>query len=108
MVDRAPTALDDKSSEPPMRIVNDTRSPVMAWRERHIHRTMAIGLPISEFVHAAEPEIMNEIPAIEGNHDRLIRRHFAQSTPIQVIEVRMGHEHEVDIRKMGNLNPGPF
>jgi hypothetical protein len=40
--------------------------------------------------------------------DGLIGRDFAQRATIEVIEMRMRHEHEVDRRKMKDVEAGPL
>ncbi len=50
-------------------------------------------------VHDVESEIVHQIADADRNHDRLLRRHFPQRPPIEMIEVRMRHEHEIDLRQ---------
>ena len=83
-----------------MRIVQHPRAPVMTRRERNPERPKFHALPVIQFVHDIESEIVHQIPDADGDDDRLIGRHFAQGAPIEVIEVRVGHEDEIDLRQM--------
>ena len=86
-----------------MRIVQHPRAPVMTRRERDAKRPELDALPMIELMHDVEPEIVHEIADADRHDDRLIGRDFAQRAPIEVIEVRMRHEHEIDVRQVEQI-----
>ena len=55
-----------------------------------------------------KPEIVDQIPHPDRHDNRLVRRDATQRATIEMIEMRMGHEHEIDLREMMNLESGLF
>ena len=105
MKDRAPADLDDEAAEAAMRIVQHPRAPVVARRERDLQRPVLVGLPVVQLVDAAEAEVVHEIADFERHDDRLIVGDLAQRLAIEMIEVRVRHEHEVDVRQIVQMQP---
>ena len=86
-----------------MQIVQETRAPMVTGRERNSDRTELDRLPVVELVHDVETEIVHQISHADRHDDRLIRRHLPQCAPIEMIEMRVGHENEIDRRQMMNF-----
>ena len=63
-------------------------------------------LPVIELVHDVEPEIVHQISHADRDDDRLIGRDAPQRAPVEMIEVRVRHEDEIDLRQMMNLETG--
>ena len=61
-----------------------------------------------ELVHNVEAEIVDEIADAGRNDNRLIGRDFAQRPAIEMIEMRVGHEDQVDLGQVIDLQPGTF
>ena len=55
-----------------------------------------------------KPEIVDQISHARWNYDRLVRSYAPQRAPVQVIEMGMGHEHEVNGRQMMDFEARPF
>lgn len=51
---------------------------------------------------------MNQSPNADRDDDRLIGRDRPQRSPIQMVEVRVGDEHEIDRRQMMDAKAGLF
>ena len=58
------------------------------------------GLPVIELVHDVKPEIVHQVSHAHRNHDRLVRSYAPQRAPVEMIKMRMGHEHEINRRQM--------
>ena len=86
-----------------MRVREKSRAPMGAGRQRNLHRTELHGLPVIEFVHDVEAEIVHQIADANRHDDRLIRRDLGQSAPVEMIEMRVRHENEIDRRQMMNF-----
>ena len=102
---RAPADLDDEPAEAAVRIMQHPRAPVMRRRERDFRRSALVALPVMQLMHAAKAEVMHQISHLERHHDRLIRRHPAQRLAVEVVKVRVRHEHEVDRRQVVEPQP---
>jgi len=100
MKDRATIRRDHKPTEIAVQIRKKPGAPMVTWRERNPERAEFHGLPIVEFVHDVKPEIVHQIPYARWNHDRLVRSDAPQRAPVEMIEMRVGHEYEVNGRQM--------
>ena len=98
MKDRAPIRCDHKPAEIAVRIREKPRAPVMTGRERNLQRPELNGLPVIEFVHDVETEVMHEVPYSDGNDNRLIRGNAPQRAPVEMVKVRMSHENKINCR----------
>jgi hypothetical protein len=98
MKNGAPVCADHKTAETTMSIRQKTRAPMMRWRERNSERAELDHLPFIELVHNVETESMHQPSDADWNNDRLIGRDQAQRATIEMIEMRVGHEHEIDQR----------
>jgi len=79
---------------------------MMARRERNLERSLFDLLPLIEFVHDLEAKVVHQIPHADRNHDRLVGRYVSQRAPVEMIEMRVGHEHEVDRWQMIDMKAG--
>jgi len=95
---RSTTCFDEEAAKPAMGIVQHPRAPMAARSKRDLDRAVPILLPIVQFMDAAKTEVMHQIADLEGDDDRLIRRHPAQRFSVEVIEMGVGHQHQVDGR----------
>ncbi len=75
----------------------------MTGRERNFERTQLDCLPVIEFVHDVEAEIMHQIPDTHRHNDRLIGRHAAQRAPVEMIEMSVSHQNEINRWQMMNF-----
>ncbi len=100
MKNRAAIRRDHKPTEIAVQVRKKPGSPVVTWRERNLERPEFDGLPVVEFVHDVEPEIVDQVPHSRWNHDGLVRGYAAQRAPVEVIKMRMGYEYEVNGRQM--------
>jgi|SRR5437016_3001378 len=55
-----------------------------------------------------ETEIMHQVTHTDRDDDGLIGRHSPQRSPVEMIEMRVGHKDEIDFRQMMNLKSGPL
>src|SRR4051812_9219968 len=77
-------------------------------RQRNIDRTELDHLPVIELMDNVEPKIMHQISDTDWHNDRLIGCDLAQGSPVEMVEMRMGHENEIDLRQMMNLESRLF
>src|SRR5436853_4487964 len=103
MKNGAPVCADDETAKAAMSICKKTRAPMMRRRKRNSERTELDRLPFIQFVHDVEPEPMDQTSDADRNDNRLIGRNFAQRSAIEMIEMRVGYEHEIDRRQMMNV-----
>ena len=61
-----------------------------------------------ELMHDVETEIVHQISYPGRDDDRLIGGHPAQAAPIEMIEMRVGHENEIDRGEMIDVKAGAF
>ena len=54
-------------------------------------------------MHDVEAEVVHQISDADRHDDRLIGRDLAQRAPVEMIEMRVRHEHEIDLRQMVNF-----
>ena len=59
-----------------------------------------------ELVHNIEAEVVHEIADFQRNDDRLIRCNFPQGPPVEMVKMRVRHEHEIDLGQMMQINAG--
>ena len=57
-------------------------------------------------MHNVESEPMDQTPDADWNDNWLIGRNAPQSPAIEMIEMRVGHEHEIDRRQMMDVKSG--
>ena len=55
-----------------------------------------------------EAEVVDQIADADRNHDRLIGCDPGQGAPVEMIEVRVGHENEIDRRQVMNFEARLF
>ncbi len=79
-----------------MLIGQQPRAPMVTGRKRNLERPGFDLLPLLELVHDIETEIVHQVPHPGRHDDRLVRRDPAQAAPIEMIEMRVGHEDEID------------
>src|SRR5262249_33924500 len=108
MKNRAAIRSDDEPAEIPVRIRKKPGAPMVTWRERNFQRAKLDGLPIIEFVHDVEPEIVHQISYACRDDDRLVRSYAPQCTPVEVIKMCMRHQDEINRRQMLNFEPRLF
>jgi len=78
---------------------------MMRGRERDPERTGSIVCPFSSSCTILKPSrCTNARP--DRNDNRLIGRDLAQGSAIEMIEVRVCHEHEIDRRQVMNMKAG--
>src|ERR1700722_6959760 len=88
-----------------VRIVQNSRSPVMARSQGHVDITNGKQFPWLHFVYSVKPHPLSQRPAALRNNNRLCGRHSPQRPSIQMIEMSMRHQNEVDVGKMIQANP---
>ena len=76
--------------------------------ERDLEPAELHRLPFVELVHNREAEPVDQIADTMRHNDRLIGCDASQGAAVEVIEVRMGHENEIDRRQVMNLKSGPL
>lgn len=108
MKNRAAVRRDHKPTKVTVQIRKKPGSPVVTWRERNLERPELDRLPIVEFVHDVKPEIVNQISHARWNHDRLVRSYAPQCPAVEMIKMRMRHEHEINGRQMMDFEAGLF
>jgi hypothetical protein len=84
------------------------RAPVVAGSELHFGRPDGARLPVIQFMHAMESQIVHEISDIKGDDDRLLFRHGTKGFAVEMIEVGVRDQHEVNVRKIVDLQPRHF
>src|SRR5206468_10850959 len=81
---RAAVRCDHETAEIAMQIRKEPRAPMMTGRKRNLEWTKLDGLPIIEFVHDVEPEIVHQITYALWNDDRLVRSNAPQRPAVEV------------------------
>src|SRR6266851_823119 len=89
-------SLDHESAEAAMQISQEPRAPVITRRQGNLERSEFHRLPVIQFVHNLKPEIVHKIANADRHNDRLIRCHSPQRSPVEMVEMRMRHQHEID------------
>src|SRR6266581_5771686 len=102
--DRAPIRFDNETAETAMQIGEEAGAPVMARRHRNFQTIKRHGLPVIELMHDIEAEIVNERADTHRHDNRLIGSDASQRSPVEVIKMRMCHQHQIDIRQMMQLD----
>ena len=59
-------------------------------------------------MHDVKPEIVDQISHADRNDNGLIGSNAAQSSPVEMIEMRVGDEDEIDLRQVVNFEAGLF
>ena len=108
MKNRAAVRCDHKSTEIAVQIRKKPGAPVVTGRERNLKGSEFDGLPVVEFVHDVKPEIVDQISHARWNHDRLIRSYAPQRPAVEMIKMRMRHEHEINGRQVMDFEAGLF
>lgn len=54
-------------------------------------------------MHNSKPQIVNEISNAHWNDNWLIGRNLSQSSPIEMVKMRVSDQHVIDLRQMMNL-----
>src|ERR1700760_4586750 len=103
MKNAAAVDIDHKTAEAAMRIGQETRAPMIAGSQCDLDRTEVDFLPVIQLMHDVEAEIMHQISDSDRDDDGLIGGNLAQRSPIEMVEMRVRHEHNVDLRKMMNF-----
>lgn len=106
MEDCSAGVFEEKASESPVAVVEDACAPMACGSEGNFERAMLKALPMAQFVNPVESQIMHEIADVFGHGDGLVAGYGAQRAAIQMIEVSMGDQHEIDGRKVAELDPG--
>src|SRR5678815_3735504 len=88
--------LDDEPAEAAVRIVENTRAPMVARGQSNLDPRLLVTFPIVQLVDAAESEVMDKISDLKRDDDWLIGRHFAQRFPIEMIKMRVRYQHQID------------
>src|SRR5207244_8140747 len=96
---------NDKAAKAAMSVRQKASAPMMRRCQRHAQRTKLDRLPFAEFVNDVESKSMHQPPDADRNDNRLIGRDETQRAAVEMIEVRVGHEHEIDRRQMVNVKP---
>ena len=73
-------------------------------RERDLQRPVLETLPVTHFVNPIEAQVVHKIPNVLGNRDRLVPGDGPQGAPIQVVKMSMGDQHQIDGRKIVELD----
>ena len=102
----APVRADYETAKAAMSIRKKARAPMMRRSERNFERTELDRLPFIQFVHNVEPEPMDQTSDANRNDNWLIGRDELQCAAIEMIEMRVGYEHEIDRRQMMDVKSG--
>ncbi len=97
-----------KSTEVAMQVCKKSRAPVVTWRERNLKRPESHCLPVIKLVHNVETEIVHQVSYAHRHDNGLIGGDASQGTPVEMIEVRVGHQDEVNGRQMMNFEAWLF
>jgi hypothetical protein len=89
-----------EAAKAPMRIMEDSRSPMVARCESDLNISDAQRFPRNKLVHSIEPKIMHKTPYSIRHNDGLPCGNSAQSSPIQMVEMGVRNEHKIDRRQM--------
>jgi len=101
-----PIRADYETAKAAMSIRKKASAPMMRGSERNFERTELDGLPFIQFVHNVEPEPMDQTSDANRNDNWLIGRDELQCAAIEMIEMRVGYEHEIDRRQMMDMKSG--
>ena len=106
VINRAPAVLQDEPAPAPVFISQGPGSPVLGRNEGHLPVVVAEAFPPFQFDDAAETQTLGQGRAAPGHHGDLRRGDLAQRRFVEMIEVRVGEQHEVDGRQIFYAEPG--
>src|SRR5204863_8799411 len=98
--DGATIYFDNETAKTAMQIGQKAGAPVMTRRLRNFQCPERHRLPVIELMHDIEAEIVNERANANRHDDRLIGSDPPQRSSVEVIKMRMCHQHQIDIRQM--------
>ena len=99
---------DDEPAKAAVLIGQKAGPPMVGRRERNFEGAEPNPLPFFEFMDDIKSEAMHQIPDPNWDNDRLIGGNRAESAPIEMIEMRVRHEHEINRRQMMDMKAGIF
>ena len=105
---RPSRVFDEKASESPVAIVQNSRSPVTRGGERYLQRSVFKTLPMSQLVDAIKSEAMDEATDMLGDRDRLIARDRTKRAAVQMIEMGVCDQNQVDRGEVMKFDPRMF
>lgn len=108
MEDRPAFVLEEKSAEPAVLVMEDAGTPVEGRGHGDLEPVEVDALPLAHFMDPLEAESMDEISDIVGDGDRLVGGHHAKGLAVEVVEMGMGHEHEIDGREVADFEAWLF
>jgi hypothetical protein len=91
---------DNESAKVAMPIREKARAPMGTRRQRNLERTEVHGLPVIEFMHDVEAEVVDQVAHANRHDNRLVRRDARQSAPVEMIEMRVRHKDKIDRGQM--------
>ncbi len=106
--DRPSGVFNEKTSEPPVAIVQNARPPVPRGGERDLQRPMFKTLPMAQLMDAVKSESMDKATDMLGDSDRLITRDGTKRATIQMIKMGVSNEDQVDGGKVVKFDSGMF
>ena len=106
VIDAPALVFQHKPAVAAMMVAQHARAPVFAGREGHLPVALAEALPPIQFDDAPEAEVVGQI-ADAPRHDADFRmRQPAQRGLVEMIEMRVGQQHQVNRRQVLDLQAG--
>ncbi len=107
MVDGVLFSFENKTTEFLLRVVNVTGSPVVGGGEMNFGTSELERLPICHLVNFLHLQLANDLSDAARNDHRLVSvDNTFQCHPAEMIKMRMRDHHQIDRRKMFDIDPG--
>jgi hypothetical protein len=89
-----------KSAEPPVTIMKNAGSPMMAGSQGNPNLTNIQGLPPIQLVDPIESQVLYQVANAVRDNDGLKGRDPSKSASVQMIEMSVRDQNEIDRGKM--------
>ena len=89
-----------------VRVVKETRAPMVRRRVDDLELIKLQLIPDAHLVGRGKPEFFHQRPAALRHHDPLAGLQNLETRLVQVIEVRVRHQHEINLRHTMQVEPG--
>ena len=101
-----PAGGKHEAAEAPVLVVQHPRAPMVAGGQRDRQAAALEVAPVIEFVDTLEAEVVHQVAHAEGDDDGLVRGDGLERAAVEMVEVRVGDEHEVDHREFVQVDAG--
>ena len=87
-------------------VMEETRAPVVGWRVDDFEQVELQLVPDPHLVGGGKSEFSNKRAAALGHDDALAGLEDLEARLVEVVEMRVGDEHQIDFRQAVQVEPG--